>query len=123
VNIFIVERTIPPAFKVEDAAVVARHARWAVDAYREVGAVWLGGVVTEERMFSVVVCETEDDLRRYQARLGIADADIAIRRVVRPIGPYLAEPAGASSGPFVDTPRAALKSGDALGREESGSDA
>ena len=45
------------------------------------------------------------------------------RRVVRPIGPDFTEPAGVNPGPFVDTPRAALKSGDALGRDESGSNA
>lgn len=89
---YLVERTIPPAFRVADPDQVALHCRWAVDAYREVGAVWLGGLITEDRMFSAVAVEREDDLRRYAQSLGIADADMTLRRVVRPIGPYYAGP-------------------------------
>lgn len=40
---FILERSIPPRFDPSDADQVALHARRALDAYREVGAVWLGG--------------------------------------------------------------------------------
>jgi hypothetical protein len=87
---YLVERTIPPSFDPADTDQVALHARWAVDAYREVGAFWLGGVVTEDRMFSLVTAEAEDDLRRYCKSLGIADQDVTLRRVVRPLGPYFA---------------------------------
>lgn len=91
---FLVERTIPPRFDVADPDQVALHARWAVDAYREVGAFWLGGVVTDEAMFSLVTAEEEADLQRYCRSLGIADADVALRRVVRPLGPFFALPRG-----------------------------
>lgn len=87
---FLVERTIPQRFDVTDPDQVALHARWAVDAYRAVGAFWLGGVVTEDRMFSLVTAEEEADLRRYATSLGIADVDVTLRRVVRPLGPYFA---------------------------------
>jgi hypothetical protein len=91
---FLVERAIPPAFHVEDPAEVAMHARWAVDAYRAVGAFWIGGVVTEDRMWSLVTAEAADDLARYCKSLGIADKDVVVRRVVRPIGPFFAAPRG-----------------------------
>jgi hypothetical protein len=87
---YLVERTIPPSFRTEDPETVALHARWAVDAYRKVGAFWLGGVITDNGMFSVVAVEQEDDLRRYARSLGIADQDITLRRVIRPIGPSYA---------------------------------
>ena len=91
---FLLERTIPPQFDAADPGQVALHARWAVDAYREVGAFWLGGVVTEDAMFSLVTAEEEADLQRYCRSLGIADADVTLRRVVRPLGPFFALPRG-----------------------------
>ncbi|HEX2816913.1 MAG TPA: hypothetical protein VHN39_10980 [Phenylobacterium sp.] len=93
-NTFLVERTIPAAFHAEDPEQVALHARWAVDAYRDVGAFWIGGVITEDRMWSLVTAEAADDLTRYRQSLGIADQDMTVRRVVRPIGPYFAAPRG-----------------------------
>jgi hypothetical protein len=87
---FLIERTIPAAFHVEDPDNVALHARWAVDAYRKVGAFWLGGVVTEDRMFSLVTAEDAGDLERYWRSLGIDEEDVVLRRVVRPLGPYFA---------------------------------
>jgi len=87
---FMLERTIPLRFDVADAGQVAMHARWAVDAYREVGAFWLGGVVTEDRMFSLVVAEDESDLQRYCRSLSIDDREVTVRRVVRPLGPFFA---------------------------------
>jgi hypothetical protein len=87
---YLMERTIPPRFDSADPDQVALHARWAVDAYREVGAFWLGGVVTEDRMFSLVTAEAQDDLHRYCRGLGIAEQDVTLRRVVRPLGPYFA---------------------------------
>ena len=89
---FLVERTIPSRFDVSDPGQVALHARWAVDAYREVGAFWLGGVVTEDRMYSLVTAEEEVDLQRYWRSLSIADSDVALHRVVRPLGPFFAMP-------------------------------
>jgi len=91
---FVVERTIPPGFDVADPDQVALHARWAVNAYREVGAFWLGGVVTDNAMFSLVTAEEEGDLQRYCRSLGIDDADVTLRRVVRPLGPFFALPRG-----------------------------
>lgn len=87
---YLMERTIPPRFDTTDPNQVALHARWATDAYREVGAFWLGGVVTEDRMFSLVTAEAEGDLRRYCESLGIADQEVTLRRVLRPLGPYFA---------------------------------
>jgi hypothetical protein len=87
---FLVERTIPPRFDVADPDQVALHARWAVDAYQAVGAFWLGGVVTEDRMYSLVTAEGEANLQTYRRSLRIADVDMAVHRVVRPLGPFFA---------------------------------
>ena len=89
---FLVERTIPPTFTHEDPATVALHARWAVEAYRKVGAFWLGGVITDNGMFSLVTAERQADLHDYGRAMGIPDADIVLRRVIRPLGPFLAQP-------------------------------
>jgi hypothetical protein len=87
---FLLQRRIPPAFDPADPDQVALHARWALDAYGAVGATWLGGVVTEDTMLSLVVAEGADDLERYRRSLGIAEADMIVRRVVRPLGPFFA---------------------------------
>jgi hypothetical protein len=89
---FLVERTLPPVFQPQDPADVARHCRWAADAYRQVGGFWLGGVVAEDRMFSLVAAERIEDLQRYCQIMGIADRDVALRRVVQVLGPSLAGP-------------------------------
>jgi len=89
---YLVERVIPPAFTHEDPAVVALHARWAVDAYKAVGAFWLGGVVTDNGMFSLVTAEQEADLVEYGRSLGIPAGDMVLRRVIRPLGPFFAQP-------------------------------
>jgi len=109
---FLVERTIPPRFDVADPDMVALHARWAVDAYHQVGAVWLGGVVTEDRMYSLVTTEAAEDIVRYRRSLGIADKDALVRRVVRPLGPYFALDRGDPRyrPAFVDTGDSTLKS-------------
>jgi hypothetical protein len=91
---FLVERTIPPAFHTEDPEQVALHARWATDAYCEVGAFWIGGVITEDRMWSLVTAEAADDLTRYRQSIRVAEQDMIVRRVLRPIGPYFAAPRG-----------------------------
>jgi hypothetical protein len=90
---YLVERTIPPSFRFEDPDTLALHARWAADAYRKVGAFWLGGVITDNGMFSLVAVEQADDLARYARSLGIAQSDISLRRVLAPIGPSLARTA------------------------------
>ncbi len=89
---FLAERVIPEAFVVDDPEVVARHCRWATDAYRAVGAVWLGGVVTPDKMLSLVVAEQADDLRRYWRSLNIGPDEARLSPVVRTIGPYFAAP-------------------------------
>lgn len=91
---FLVERRIPEAFHPEDPANLARHARWAVDTYKKVGAFWLGGVVTDNGMFSLVTAEQDADLHEYGRLLGIPDGDMTLRRVIRPLGPFLAEARG-----------------------------
>jgi hypothetical protein len=89
---FLIERAIPAALRVDDAANVGLHCRWATDAYARVGAMWLGGVITEDAMWSLVTAEAAEDLTAYWRSLGIAQADVRLRRVVRPIGPFLAAP-------------------------------
>ncbi len=118
---FLIERTIPPRFEVADADQVALHARWAVDAYREVGAMWLGGAVTEDRMFSLVTAEAADDLDRYRRSLGIAAPDMVVRQVLRPLGPFFAMDRDDPRfrPPFVDSPGRALKSEPASSSLES----
>lgn len=89
---FLVERKIPPAFTHQDPATVAVHARWAVDTYKQVGAFWIGGVVTDNGMFSVVTAEREADLHEYGRRLGFPEGDMVLRRIIRPLGPFFANP-------------------------------
>jgi len=91
---FLVERRIPEAFRPDDPANVAQHARWAVDAYKTVGAFWLGGVVTDNGMFSLVTAEREADLHAYGRLLGFPEGDMVLRRVIRPLGPFFAEVRG-----------------------------
>ncbi len=88
---YLVDRTIPPTFGHGDPAVLARHARRAVDAYRKVDACWLGGLITEDRMYSLVTAERAEDLAAYGRLLGIPEGDMTLRRVIRPLGPFLAE--------------------------------
>jgi hypothetical protein len=85
---FLIERTIPPAFRYEDPAVLAEHCRWAVDAYLAVGAMWLGGVITGEGMVGLVCAESEDVLRRYWKSLGITEDQVKLRTVVGTVGPF-----------------------------------
>jgi hypothetical protein len=87
---FLVERAIPPAFDTADPENVALHARWAVEAYRKVGAFWLGGVVTDKGMFSLVTVEKEEDLHAYGRSLGFDPEQMVLRRVIRPLGPWYA---------------------------------
>jgi hypothetical protein len=89
---FFVERKIPAAFRTDDPDNVALHARWAVDTYKKVGAFWIGGVVTDNGMFSVVTAEQEADLHEYGRILGFPEGDMVLRRVIRPLGPYFANP-------------------------------
>ena len=83
---YLVERNVPATFG--DSEVVALHARWAADAYRKVGAFWLGGVITDNGMFSAVTVEREEDLHEYRRSLGIAEGDMTLRRILRSIGPF-----------------------------------
>lgn len=95
---FLVERKIPAAFRYEDPANVALHARWAVDTYKKVGAFWLGGVVTDNGMFSLVTAERRADLDEYGRLLDFPEGDMVLRQVIRPLGPFFAQPAGADGG-------------------------
>ena len=90
---YLVERVIPPAFDIEDPAAVALHSRWAADGYQAAGIVWLGGVATDGgNMFSVVVANGVDDIARYCAALGIAEAEFKVSEVKAKLGPHVAMP-------------------------------
>ena len=91
---FLVERNVPARFDAGDPDAVALHCRWALDSYVEVGAAWLGGVVTDSGMFSLVAAEDAEDLRRHWRALGIGEEDARLRRVIRAIGPSFALPRG-----------------------------
>lgn len=87
---FLIERVVPPSLQAYDPAVLALHCRWAADAYRAVGAFWLGGVITDDGMFALVSVEDEADLRTYWRSIGVADDEVKVRRVLAPTGPFLA---------------------------------
>ena len=87
---FLVERAIPPAFNTDDPENVALHARWAAEAYKKVGAFWLGGAVTDKGMFSLVTVEQEADLHEYGRSLGFDEREMVLRRIIRPLGPWYA---------------------------------
>ena len=90
---YFVERVRPAAFRPTDPENLALHCRWAADGYRNVGAFWLGGVVTDDRMFSLVAVDHEDALHRHRTALGFPEAETKLRQVVRMLGPSLAGPA------------------------------
>ena len=85
---FLLERAVPADLRFEDPAELARHCRWAADGYRQAGAFWLGGVITDAGMFSLVVAEGEAALRDYWRGLGVADEDARLRRVLGSLGPF-----------------------------------
>lgn len=87
---YLVERAVPAAFATDDPENVALHTRWAADTYQKVGAHWLGGVVTDNGMFSLVTVEQEAALHDYARLLGFDPKETVLRRVVRPLGPWLA---------------------------------
>ena len=88
---FLIQRQVPAAFDHDDPAVWAQHCRWATDAYRQVGAFWIGGVVTDDGMFSLVTAEQEADVHEYGRILGFPESDMTLRRVIRPVGPFFAQ--------------------------------
>jgi hypothetical protein len=88
---FVLERTIPPAFDIADPDIVALHSRWAADAYHAAGISWLGGVATDRgNMYSLVIADSIDDIKRYCATLGIAAADYTVSEVRATMGPHAA---------------------------------
>ena len=89
---YLVQRAIPPAFRFEDPAILSQHARWALDTYRKVGANWLGGLITDDGMFSLVVTEREQDLHEYTRILGFDEREMVLRRVLQMNGPSFAGP-------------------------------
>jgi hypothetical protein len=86
------ERPIPAGFDPSDEAQVARHCRIAVDAFArlEGRAHWLTSYVTEDRLFGVVVLESEADLLVFQRASGMAGQSITVHRVRRQLDPSLA---------------------------------
>jgi hypothetical protein len=89
---FLIERTISPLFDPSNPDQAALHSRWAVDAYQQVGAVWYGSVVAGGKMFGLVSAQDETAIGRYCEILGIAPADIVVRRVETLLGPTVAMP-------------------------------
>ncbi len=89
---FLVERVVPPTFAFDDPRELARHCRLAASAYHQIGAFWLGGVITDDGMYSLVSAESEADLRTYWRSIGVADDEIRVRKVLKPLGPFLAAP-------------------------------
>ncbi len=87
---YLVERAVPPAFATGDPENVALHTRWAADTYQKVGAHWLGGVVTDNGMFSLVTVEQEATMHEYARLLGFDPQQTVLRRVILPLGPWLA---------------------------------
>ena len=88
---FLLERVIPAALNVADPEDVALHSRWAADAYQAAGIAWLGGVATDKgNMYSLVVADSAEDIARYCASLGIAQADYTCSQVMTPMGPSVA---------------------------------
>jgi hypothetical protein len=101
-QIFLVERAIPPAFDTSNPDQVALHSRWATDAYLAAGIVWYGGVVAGGRMYSMVAADDEAVIERYRDSLHIAPQDMAIRKVDTFVGPAAAM---AHSDPRFRAPR------------------
>lgn len=89
-QIFMIERTIPPAFDTANPDQIALHSRWATDAYMAAGIVWYGGVVAGGRMVSMVAADDEAVLMRYRDSLGIAPADMSVSKVDAFLGPAAA---------------------------------
>jgi hypothetical protein len=102
-QIFLIERAIPPAFDTNNPDQVALHSRWATDAYLAAGIVWYGGVVTGGRMYGMVAADDEAVIERYRDSLHIAPQDMTIRKVDTFIGPAAAM---AHSDPRFRAPRA-----------------
>jgi hypothetical protein len=88
---FVLERVIPPAFDMAAPDVAALHSRWAADAYQAAGIVWLGGVATDKgNMYSLVVADSADDVRRYCASIGVQESEFKVSEVRANLGPQVA---------------------------------
>jgi hypothetical protein len=87
---FVLERIVPPGFDVTDPGQVALHSRWAADAYRDANIVWLGGVATKGKMYSVLVADDRGDVERYLGALGVEAGEFALEQVVSTLGPQVA---------------------------------
>jgi hypothetical protein len=89
----IMERPIPPGFDPMDDAQAARHCRIAVDAMARLGGAihWMGSYVTEDRLFGVVVVDSEETLQKFQAGAGMSGQSIKVHRVRRMLDAALAE--------------------------------
>jgi hypothetical protein len=88
---FVLERVIPAAVDIANPEVAALHSRWAADAYQAAGIAWLGGVVTDKgNMYSLVVADSAEDIRRYCAALGVAESEFKLSEVAATLGPQVA---------------------------------
>jgi len=89
-QVFFIERAIPPAFDTTNPDQVALHSRWATDAYLAAGIVWYGGIVAGGKMYSLVAADGADVIERYRLSLGIALEDMVVRKVDIFLGPAAA---------------------------------
>ena len=89
-QVFFIERAIPPAFDTTNPDQVALHSRWATDAYLAAGIVWYGGIIAGGKMYSLVAADGADVIERYRLSLGIALEDMVVCKVDTLLGPAAA---------------------------------
>ena len=88
---FLTERPIPGGFDTSDSSDVERHTRIAIEAHRKVGTQWLGTYVTQDRLFGLVLADSEEHLRRFWDAAGITGQPVTAHLVVGQIDPFTAE--------------------------------
>jgi hypothetical protein len=90
----IMERPIPPGFDPMNDAEAARHCRIAVDAMTRLGGAihWVCSYATEDRLFGVVVVDSEETLQKFHAGAGMTGQSIKVHRVKRVLDASMAAP-------------------------------
>jgi hypothetical protein len=90
---YLLERVVPRALDVRDPDQIALHTRWAADAYQAAGITWLGGVATDKgTMYGLIVAESDSDIDRYCASIGVGKDEFKVRKVIAALGPFTAMP-------------------------------
>jgi len=89
----LVERDRPPTFNLASDQEAARHARISVNAIAELAGRyhWLCTFATEDKLFSVIVVDSENTYDEWVAKTNAYTAGLKIRRVIRVLDPSLAE--------------------------------